>query len=174
MFAHMRLYYGWLKARFNDRPCDIYKGVCSANPEIQAQLQRIQQFHEQMNIDVDTMNWRAWLTQLWKTDRREYERTIETAGGQHNPVNRPLSEEQLAYWNAWLNPPTLSPTLIRFFDQYVHDSRAGFLRIDSSGYLKPRQIIEVKGVRATASQAEIAPVPAAQASAASYFAFSGV
>jgi hypothetical protein len=25
---------------------------------------------------------------------------------------------------------------------YVHDSRAGFLRVDSSGYLRPREIIE--------------------------------
>jgi len=31
---------------------------------------------------------------------------------------------------------------LKLFDKYVHDSRAGFLRIDSSGYLRPRQIIE--------------------------------
>ncbi|MEX3985199.1 DUF2235 domain-containing protein [Paraburkholderia sp. EG287A] len=151
IFAHMRLYYGWLKVRFNERPCDVYKGVCSADPEIQAQLGRIQQFHEQMKIDVDTMNWRAYLTQLWKTDRGEYDRVIETVGG-NRPANKPLSEEQLAYWDAWLNPPTLSPNMIRFFDQYVHDSRAGFLRIDGSGYLKPRQIIDVKGASASTAQ----------------------
>jgi hypothetical protein len=137
VFAHMRLYYGWLKVRFNERPCDIYKGVCSADPTIQAQLERIQQFHGQMKVDIDTMNWRAWLTQLWKTDRREYDRVIETAGG-NRALNQPLSEEQLAYWEVWLNPPALSPNLIRFFDRYVHDSRAGFLRVDSSGYLRPR------------------------------------
>jgi hypothetical protein len=34
----------------------------------------------------------------------------------------------------------LSRNLIRFFDLYVHDSRAGFLNIDSSGYLRPRHI----------------------------------
>lgn len=144
IFAHMRLYYGWLKVRFNERPCDIYNGVCSRNPEIQAQLERIQQFHDQMKIDVDTMNWRAYLTQLWKTDRGEYDRVIETTGGRR-PRNKPLSDEELAYWDAWLNPPTLSSNVIRFFDQYVHDSRAGFLRVDGSGYLKPRQIMDVKG-----------------------------
>ncbi|WP_256094497.1 T6SS phospholipase effector Tle1-like catalytic domain-containing protein [Paraburkholderia nodosa] len=151
IFAHMRLYYGWLKVRFSERPCDVYNGVCSADPEIQAQLERIQQFHEQMQIDVDTMNWRAYLTQLWKTDRGEYDRVIEAAGGDR-PHNKPLSDEQLAYWNVWLNPPTLSPNMIRFFDQYVHDSRAGFLRIDGSGYLKPRQIIDVEGASVATAQ----------------------
>ncbi|APA88787.1 DUF2235 domain-containing protein [Paraburkholderia sprentiae WSM5005] len=172
IYAHMRLYYGWLKARFNENPCDIYKGVCSADPEINAQLQRIQQFHAQMNIDVDTMNWRTYLTKLWKTDRSEYQRTIEAAGGDQE-MNKPLSEEQLAYWDAWLNPPTLSPGLIRFFDHYVHDSRAGFLRIDSSGYLRPRQIIEVPGARVPVSQSEASPVPVPRATAAPQLAFSG-
>ncbi|MCP3728663.1 DUF2235 domain-containing protein, partial [Paraburkholderia sp. CNPSo 3272] len=68
------------------------------------------------------------------------------------PHNKPLSDEQLAYWNVWLNPPTLSPNMIRFFDQYVHDSRAGFLRIDGSGYLKPRQIIDVEGASVATAQ----------------------
>jgi uncharacterized protein (DUF2235 family) len=55
VFAHMRLYYGWLKARFGQRPCDIYKDACSADPEIQAQLERIKQFYESMKIDIDTI-----------------------------------------------------------------------------------------------------------------------
>ncbi|MFP3563280.1 hypothetical protein [Paraburkholderia sp. SIMBA_030] len=108
------------------------------------QLQRIQQFHDRLKVDADTMNWRSYLTGLWKTDRSEYERTIATAGGQRE-MNRPLSDEDGAYWDAWLNPPTLSPDLVRFFDQYVHDSRAGFLCIDSSGYIRPRQVIEPSG-----------------------------
>ncbi|MGA7813067.1 MAG: hypothetical protein WCA53_09125, partial [Caballeronia sp.] len=82
-----------------------------------------------------------YLTDLWKNDRSEYERAIATAGGP-SEMNKPLSEEEAAYWDAWLNPPTLSPGLLKLFDKYVHDSRAGFLRIDSSGYFRPRQIIE--------------------------------
>ncbi|WP_017775381.1 T6SS phospholipase effector Tle1-like catalytic domain-containing protein [Paraburkholderia kururiensis] len=158
IFAHMRLYYGWLKVRFNQRPADIYKNVRSTDPEIQAQLKRIRQFHEQMKIDADTMNWRAWLTQLWKTDRSEYNRVVETAGGGASPFNKPLSEEQQAYWDAWLNPPELSANIVRFFDQYVHDSRAGFLRIDSSGYLRARQIIDVEGTRPAAVQSGATPM----------------
>ncbi len=50
--------------------------------------------------------------------------------------------------------PTLSPNLIRLFDQYVHDSRAGFLRVDSSGYLRPRQIIESAGTPKFVAQPE--------------------
>jgi hypothetical protein len=173
IFAHMRLYYGWLKARFGKNPCDLYQGVCSTDPEINAQIDRIKQFHGRMNIDIDTMNWRAYLTRLWNSDRSEYERKVSTAGGDQ-AMNKPLTEEQLAYWDTWLNPPTLPPNLIRFFDQYVHDSRAGFLRIDSSGYLRPRQVIDAPPpVRATASKPGAMPVPVAQAAAAPQVAFSG-
>ncbi|MFP3563279.1 T6SS phospholipase effector Tle1-like catalytic domain-containing protein [Paraburkholderia sp. SIMBA_030] len=156
VFAHMRLYYGWLKVRYGQNPSDLYKNVCSTDPEVNAQLQRIQQYHERLKIDADTMNWRSYLTNLWKNDRSEYERTIATAGGQRE-MNKPLSDEEAAYWEAWLNPPTLSPGLVRLFDQYVHDSRAGFLRIDSSGYFRPRQIIEPSGTPKTIAQPVAAP-----------------
>ncbi|WP_374992560.1 T6SS phospholipase effector Tle1-like catalytic domain-containing protein [Paraburkholderia sp. SARCC-3016] len=145
LFAHMRLYYGWLKVRFGRNPCELYKDACSTNPEINAQLQRIQQFHERMKVDADTLNWRAYLTQLWQTDRPAYDRTIKTAGGD-TVTNRPLSAAEQAYWEAWLNPPTLSRNLVNFFDLYVHDSRAGFLNIDSSGYLRPRRVSEPPSV----------------------------
>ncbi|WP_433695248.1 T6SS phospholipase effector Tle1-like catalytic domain-containing protein [Paraburkholderia phenoliruptrix] len=160
VFAHMCLYYGWLKARFGQRPSDIYKDASSTDPGIQAQLERIKQFHESMKIDIDTMNWRAYLTQLWNSDRGEYERTVSTAGGDAE-MNKPLSDEQRGYWNAWLSPPALSSGLLRLFDQYVHDSRAGFLRIDSSGYLRPRQVIDVSGVHAPAAQTVTGPMPIA-------------
>lgn len=40
IFAHMRLYYGWLKVRFNQRPADIYKNVRSAAPQQSSPVQR--------------------------------------------------------------------------------------------------------------------------------------
>jgi hypothetical protein len=166
IYAHMRLYYGWLKARFGQKPCDIYKDACSTDPVIQAQLERIRQFHERMRTDLDTMNWRAYLTQLWNTDRNEYARKISTAGG-HRDMNQPLSEEQQAYLHAWLNPPTLSSGLLRLFDQYVHDSRAGFLRIDSSGYLQPRQLIDAPAAIATASESGMASASGSRAASPS-------
>ncbi len=136
LFEHMRLYYGWLKVRFGQNPCDLYQGVCSADPEIQAEIARIQQFHDKMKLELDTMNWRAQLTHLWRTDRNEYRRATDTPGG-GKEHNKPLSEAERAYWEAWLNPPALSPNLVRFFDHYVHDSRPGFPRIDSRGYSAP-------------------------------------
>ncbi|WP_084656310.1 T6SS phospholipase effector Tle1-like catalytic domain-containing protein [Pandoraea norimbergensis] len=142
VFEHMRYYYAWLKIRFGHSPFDIYKGVSCVNPTIDAELERIRQLHGRMTNESKTMNWRAWLTHLWHTDRDEYGRTIDGAGGEH-PLNKPLDEKQLAYWNAWLNPPALSPNLLRFFDRYMHDSRAGFLDVDSSGYLRPRRIMDV-------------------------------
>jgi hypothetical protein len=108
---------------------------------VQRELQRILDYHERMRVDTDTLNWRAYLTQLWKTDRAEYNRQVSATDGQRSPLNQPLTQQEAAYWDAWLKPPELSPELIRFFDRYVHDSRAGFLRIDSSGYLRPREII---------------------------------
>ncbi|CAN7335481.1 DUF2235 domain-containing protein [Trinickia sp. LjRoot230] len=174
LFEHMRLYYGWLKTRFGKNPRDIYKGVSSADPVVNAELDRIQHMHGRLNVDADTMNWRSYLTELWENNRSEYERTIETAGSRQE-TNKPLSEEQLAYWEAWLNPPTLSPNLIRFFDQYVHDSRAGFLRIDSSGYLRPRLVVDVQISLARAARPDALPLPlpAARSSAAPPLAFSG-
>lgn len=142
IFSHMRLYYGWLKVRFEKNPGDVYKGVRSTDPEVNAELLRIQQYHERLKLDADTRNWRKYLTDLWKADRGEYERVIATAGGPRE-LNKPLTEQEAAYWDAWLNPPTLSPGLLKMFDMYVHDSRAGFLRVDSSGYLRPREIIEL-------------------------------
>jgi hypothetical protein len=151
VFRHMRLFYGWLKVRFGHAPCDLYENMCSTDPEIQEALQRIQQYHGRLKVEADTMNWRSYLTRLWNTDRSEYLRTIETAGGRRE-TNEPLSEDELAYWKAWLNPPDLSANLIRFFDRYVHDSRAGFIRIDGGGYLLPRQLVAV-------ASPESAPVP---------------
>lgn len=157
IFAHMSLYYGWLKVRFQQQPCDIYKDVCSANPAVQEQLERIKQFHGQMKMEIDVANWRAYLTELWKKDRWSYRSTVETTGGPQSPFNKPMTDDEYAYWNAWLNPPTLSAQLVRFFDQYVHDSRAGFLLIDNSGYLKPRQVMDVEG--SPAALAQIGQVP---------------
>lgn len=155
VFQHMRLFYGWLKVRYGKNPCQIYDGVRCTDPVVQRELQRILDYHERMRVDTDTLNWRAYLTQLWKTDRAEYNRQVSATDGQRSPLNQPLTQQEAAYWDAWLKPPELSPELIRFFDRYVHDSRAGFLRIDSSGYLRPREIIACG-----------APVPAtAQASA---------
>jgi hypothetical protein len=162
IFSHMRLYYGWLKVRFGAKPCDMYKTVCSADPEVQVQLERLQQFHARLDQDADTMNWRSYLTLLWKTDRQEYWHTVKAAGGPTG-MNRRLSDEEAAYWDAWLNPPPLSSNLLRFFDQYVHDSRAGFLRVDSSGYFRPRRIIEPSGM----SQASHAPTQLTQIPSAS-------
>ncbi|SDB99046.1 Uncharacterized alpha/beta hydrolase domain [Cupriavidus sp. YR651] len=160
LFRHMRLYYGWLKVRFGKNPCELYQGAKCTDPVIQQELQDIQQYHARMKMDADTMNWRAHLTHLWKNDRAEYHRTVAAIDGQRSPLSKPLTDQEAAYWDAWLNPPALSPNLIRFFDQYVHDSRAGFLRIDASGYLRPRQIIET-AVPPTATARVLAAKPLA-------------
>jgi hypothetical protein len=145
VFAHMRLYYGWLKVRFGQNPCEVYKGVCPADPETTARLEHIRSLYNRLKVDADTMNWRSYLTELRKIDLGEYDRTVATAGGQRE-MNRPLSDEEAAYWDAWLNPPALSPGLIRFFDEYVHDSREGFMGIGNGGYLTPRPVVEPSGV----------------------------
>lgn len=59
-----------------------------------------------------------------------------------------LTERESAYFEAWSNPPDLSPNLIRFFDEYVHDSRAGFMMVGNGGYLSPRDIVAMSVVPA--------------------------
>jgi hypothetical protein len=127
--------------------------VSSTDPEVNAELQRIQQFHERLRLDADTQNWRKYLTDLWKNDRNEYERTISAAGGVGG-LSTLMSDEESAYWDAWLNPPTLTPGQMEMFDKYVHDSRAGFLRIDSSGYLRPRLVIEPPSAEKPSAQVQ--------------------
>lgn len=143
VLSHMRLYYGWLKVRFEFDPREIYKDIDAIDDSLKADLVTKQRLHAMTSNEADTMNWRAWLTHLWGTNRDEYNRTVSTAGSADASLNTPLTNEQLAYWNAWLNPPKLSENLIRFFDHYVHDSRAGFLAIDAGGYLRPRRIMDV-------------------------------
>lgn len=143
ILAHMRLYYAWLKVRFEYDPAQIYEDIDALDEDSKEELERIQHLHAMTSNEADMLNWRAWITYLWNTDRDEYKRTISTAGGAGAPSSKPLTDEQLAYWNAWLTPPTLSENLIRFFDHYVHDSRAGFIAIDAGGYLRPRRIMDV-------------------------------
>lgn len=142
VFAHMRLYYGWLKARYQTHPCDLYDGVCAADPEIEEQLRRIRRTHASLDRDADTLTYRKYLTDLWHTDSNEYRRTVTS--NYRSEINSPpkTTDTEVAYLEAWLNPPTLSANLVRFFDEYVHDSRAAFMSIGNGGYLMPRRVIQ--------------------------------
>ncbi|MFM0064739.1 T6SS phospholipase effector Tle1-like catalytic domain-containing protein [Paraburkholderia aspalathi] len=139
--AHMRLYYGWLKARYQTKPCDVYKGVCGANPESDADLKRIEGSYTTIAAQLDSFNWRTYMEALAKTDPHEWHERARIGG-----VPPRLSHDEEAYYAAWLNPPVLSESLMRFFDTYVHDSRAGFQSAIGKGlYLSPRLIIEPSG-----------------------------
>jgi hypothetical protein len=139
--AHMRLYYGWLKARYQRNPCDVYKDVCGADPASNADLRRIEASYGTIANQVDSLNWRTYMQALAKSDPHEWHERARVGG-----VPPKLSHDEEAYYAAWLNPPTLSEELLRFFDAYVHDARAGFQSFIGKGlYLSPRQIIEPAG-----------------------------
>jgi hypothetical protein len=42
----------------------------------------------------------------------------------------------------------------------VHDSRAGFIRIDGGGYLLPRQIVAISAPESVTAHATVRPLPA--------------
>ncbi|AUT64657.1 T6SS phospholipase effector Tle1-like catalytic domain-containing protein [Paraburkholderia terrae] len=141
MAAHMRLYYGWLKARYQTNPCDVYKGVCGANSQSEKDLERIRSSHTTITAQMDSLNWRRYWMEVEKTNPCEWHDRAKNGG-----VPPKLSAEEQAYYEAWLNPPVLSDNLIRFFDQYVHDSRAGFESFIGKGlYLTAREIISPSG-----------------------------
>jgi hypothetical protein len=144
--AHMRLYYGWLKARYQTKPCDVYKGVCGADPQSEADLKRIESSYTTIAAQVDSLNWRSYMQALEKSNPDEWRERVSAPGSRINRVPAKLSHDEAAYYAMWLNPPTLSPALTKFFDTYVHDSRAGFQSFIGKGaYLSPREIIEPSG-----------------------------
>lgn len=157
--AHMRLYYGWLKARYQTKPCDVYKGVCGANAESEADLKRIEGSYTTIATQLDSLNWRTYMKALSKTDSHEWHERAKIGG-----VPPKLSHDEEVYYAAWLNPPALSESLLHFFDTYVHDSRAGFQSAIGRGlYLSPREIIEPSDPRKSAN----ASMPVALVSSAS-------
>jgi uncharacterized protein (DUF2235 family) len=165
ILSHMRLYYGWLKARYHSNPCDVYQGVCTLDPEQTKELANVQDMYSKVGSDIDMLTWRRILTGLWKTDPQAYEREVKSVYNSETNAPRRVSEDEAAYLDAWLNPPTLSANLLRFFDQYVHDSRAGFsVKLGAGGYFLPRVLIEASGAPKPVVHPKIAasqPVPVA-------------
>jgi len=158
--AHMRLYYGWLSARYNTDPCEVYEGICAARTggqteaEAQAELAQVRQSLTSIAPHASDLNWRSYMQKLKDRDPCEYGEKIKQTGA---PL--PLSAEDEAYYNAWLNPPRLSPSMVEFFDNYIHDSRAGFaVPIVRGMYLTRRLIIAPSDeTRATATAAPAPP-----------------
>lgn len=141
MAANMRLYYGWLKARYQTNPCEVYKDVCGADKESENELKRIRSSQATITTQLDSLNWRRHWMELKETNPREWHDRARNGG-----VPPKLSADEQAYYDAWLNPPTLSDNLMQFFDQYVHDSRAGFKSVIGKGmYLTAREIIAPSG-----------------------------
>jgi hypothetical protein len=141
--AHMRLYYGWLSARYNMDPCQVYEGICAvpADGQTNAELAGLRQSMSSIDPQAGDLNWRSYMQTLAKSDPTGYGERVKLTGA---PV--PLSPEDEAYYQAWLHPPKLSPSLLHFFDTYVHDSRAGFtMPIVRGLYLTRRVIIGPSG-----------------------------
>jgi len=161
--AHMRLYYGWLSARYNTDPCEVYEGICAAptggqtEAEAEAELARVRQSLTSIAPHASDLNWRSYMQKLKNSDPYEYGEKVKQTG---SPV--PLSPEEEAYYNAWLNPPRLSPGLMEFFDNYIHDSRAGFaVPIVRGMYLTRRLIIAPSGETQTGQSPATGPASSA-------------
>jgi hypothetical protein len=151
--AHMRLYYGWLSARYDTDPCKVYEGICSVQAEgitdsqkqtqreAETELAKLRLSLSSIKAQVDQLNWRSYMQALSKNNPAEYRDRVQITG---KPA--PLSPDEEAYYQAWLHPPKLSANLMHFFDTYVHDSRAGFgVPIVRGLYLTRRLILDPSG-----------------------------
>jgi hypothetical protein len=152
--AHMRLYYGWLSARYNADPCKVYEGICAlpadgqTRVQAEAELASLRQSMSSIAPQASDLNWRSYMQALAKSNPTEYQERIKVTS-----APAPLSPDEEAYYQAWLNPPKLSPGLMGFFDTYVHDSRAGFtVPIVRGMYLTRRLVIDPSGEVRTATQ----------------------
>ncbi|WP_413184074.1 T6SS phospholipase effector Tle1-like catalytic domain-containing protein [Paraburkholderia sacchari] len=141
--AHMRLYYGWLSARYNADPCKVYEGICAlpadgqTRAQAEAELAGLRQSMSSIDPQASDLNWRSYMQALAKSNPAEYQERIKLTS-----APAPLSPDEEAYYQAWLNPPKLSPGLMHFFDTYIHDSRAGFtVPIVRGMYLTRRLVI---------------------------------
>jgi len=159
ILAHMRPYYGWLSVRYNTDPCEVYVGICTvptdgmtdseklAHTKAEEELAKLRLSLSSIDPQASDLNWRSYMRAVANSNPIEYRELVKLTG---EPA--PLSPEEQAYYGAWLNPPKLSANLLRFFDTYVHDSRAGFtVPIVRGLYLTRRLIIDPsRGIPATA------------------------
>lgn len=158
--AHMRLYYGWLSARYNADPCKVYEGICAVpadgqtDAQVEAELAGLRRSLSSLDPQASDLNWRSYMQTLAKSNPPEYRERIKLTG---EPV--PLPPEDDAYYQAWLNPPKLSPGLMHFFDTYVHDSRAGFtVPIMRGMYLTRRLILDPSSEVQTAAKQPVSEI----------------
>jgi hypothetical protein len=109
--------------------------------DAETQLAQLRLSLSSIRAQADQLNWRTYMQALSKSDPAKYRDRIQITD---KPL--PLSPDEQAYYQAWLNPPKLSANLMHFFDTYVHDSRAGFrVPIIRGLYLTRRLILDPSG-----------------------------
>ncbi|WP_313818074.1 DUF2235 domain-containing protein [Cupriavidus sp.] len=148
ILAHVRLYYGWLKSRYKTSPCDVYSRCQASNIGGDAEMDRIRKSYAYLERDAAQLADRAWVADMQRRYPDTYRWHLAMRYEHEHRAPPVLTERESAYFEAWSNPPDLSPNLIRFFDEYVHDSRAGFMMVGNGGYLSPRDIVAMSVVPA--------------------------
>lgn len=128
LMKHMELYYRWRAARLKTLEATASFKAAS----LQAQ-QDLRESNQMLAGDIDALKLRRAPPPMTRNDgspRLSPAETARMSQWQSTRANKP-TPDQLNEWEKWAlaifeNPTPLPDEVMRFFDDYVHDSLAGF------------------------------------------------
>ncbi len=125
---HMELYYRWRATRINT----LEKTTSFKAASAQAQ-QDMRDANRMLSGDLEALRYRETPEQRVGGDYPQAEKYSWRDQGRINAwhLSRAINRSQLDDWEAWAlkifnDPKPLPPEVMRFFDDYIHDSFAGF------------------------------------------------
>lgn len=128
LFKHMELYYRWRAARLKTlEQTESFKAASA-----QAQ-QDMRDANRMLAGDLETLNYRKTVEPRMAGDSISDEPYSVRDQARINQwhLNRAIERRRLEDWEEWAleifqKPQSLPPEVMRFFDDYIHDSFAGF------------------------------------------------
>jgi len=128
LLKHMELYYRWRAARLNTlEQTESFKAA-----SVQAQ-QDMRDANRMLTGDLEVLNYRKTVEPRMAGDSVSDERYSTRDQGRINQwhLNRAIMRKRLDDWEEWAldlfqKPQPLPQEVMRFFDDYIHDSFAGF------------------------------------------------
>ncbi|MBA8733528.1 phospholipase effector Tle1 domain-containing protein [Chromobacterium violaceum] len=149
IISHMKLYYGWMKLRQDGDIDSLYGKVreerADLAKELENELSDQRKYLRKIPFENLSRKENVEWARLKISDSRKYREKLESARETYGKNFRPyeLNSRQLTYWDAWEKSVVPDEKITKFFDFYVHDSRAGFT-FNSGDYLEPREVLERK------------------------------
>ncbi|AVG15492.1 hypothetical protein CFN79_06250 [Chromobacterium vaccinii] len=149
ILSHMKLYYGWMKLRQDGDIDSLYGKVreerADLAKELENELSDQRKYLRKIPFENLSRKENVEWARLKISDSRKYREKLVEVREMYGKNFRPyeLNSRQLAYWDTWEKSVVPDEKITKFFDFYVHDSRAGFT-FNSGDYLEPREVLERK------------------------------